>query len=65
MTSFFPFKQKYMRHMSLYIVYGQALGPGVQLAMVMVMWPTDHSERSVGRDFIRKGCEQASNNSHL
>lgn len=49
--------------MSLDIVYGQVLGPGVQLAMVM--WPTDHSERSLGRDFIRKGCEQASNNWHL
>lgn len=54
-----------MEYTSLDMVYGHSLGPGVQLGVVMAMWPTDHSVRSVGRDFIRKGREQASNNWHL
>lgn len=62
MTSAFLFKPKQMRHRSLDVVYGHSFGPGVQLAVVMIMWPTDHSVRSVGRDFTRKGGEQASNN---
>lgn len=59
-----------MRCMSLDIAYGQSLKPGVQLAIVLVMWPTDHSVRSAHRDFIRKDVNRPlvtgiSNQSHL
>lgn len=65
LTSAFLFKPKHTRHRSLGIIYGHSPGPGVQLVMVMVIWPTDKSVRSVDRDFTRKGCERASNNCYL